>query len=69
MIIGKQIKIINYESNLTIFFQLFRYGVAAGGLFLIDVVLFYVLAVFFNLNYLAVNTTLFLFFVSDADFA
>ena len=46
---------------MTIFFQLFRYVIAAGGLFLIDVVLFYILAVFFNLNYLAVNSTLFLF--------
>lgn len=46
---------------MTIFFQLFRYGLAAGGLFLIDVALFYVLAVFFNVNYIAVNTTLFLF--------
>jgi putative flippase GtrA len=46
---------------LTIFFQLFRYVIAGGGLFLIDVVLFYVFAVFFNINYLIVNTTLFVF--------
>jgi putative flippase GtrA len=46
---------------LTTFFQLFRYVIAAGGLFLIDVALFYFLAVFFNINYLFVNTTLFLF--------
>ena len=46
---------------MTIFFQLFRYVIAGGGLFLIDVVLFYVFAVFFNINYLVVNTTLFLF--------
>jgi len=46
---------------LTIFFQLFRYVIAGGGLFLIDVVFFYVFAVFFSINYLVVNTTLFLF--------
>ena len=46
---------------MTIFFQLFRYVIAGGGLFLIDVVLFYVFAVFFNINYLVVNTTLFVF--------
>jgi putative flippase GtrA len=61
MIIGEQIQVINYESNLNIFFQLFRYVIAGGGLFLIDVVLFYVFAVFLNINYLAVNSTLFLF--------
>ena len=61
MIIGPQIKVIKYESNLNIFFQLFRYVIAGGGLFLIDVVLFYVFAVFLNINYLAVNSTLFLF--------
>lgn len=43
------------------FFQLFRYVIAAGGLFLIDLVLFYVFAVHFNFYYLAVNTLLFLF--------
>ena len=46
---------------MTIFFQLFRYVIAGGGLFLIDVVLFYVFAVFFNINYLVVNSTLFVF--------
>jgi len=61
MIIGEQIQVIYYEGNLNIFFQLFRYVIAGGGLFLIDVVLFYVFAVFLNINYLAVNSTLFLF--------
>ena len=47
------------ENKMKISKQLIRYIFAAGGLFLIDVILFYFLADFLEFNYIIVNSSLF----------
>jgi len=47
------------DNKMNISKQLIRYIFAAGGLFLIDVILFYFLADFLEFNYIIVNSSLF----------